>query len=144
MVDSITDETLGELRWNKEFEWWEGKIKLDSDAPFTLYLFARSDFTPDRTITEECRTAIKRIIGSEAEYRVYAAKELLDIHNSEWNDGPPTSIDEFANRLTADTVEVHESGYAEIHFGDGGLFWDHGVGVRLRKSGEFQEAVVEG
>ncbi len=144
MADSITDESLGELRWNEQLEWWEGKIQLDSDMPFTLYVFARSDFTPERAITEKCRAAIKRISVSEAKFRMYAAKELLEIHNSEWNDGAPTSVDEFAKRLTADTVEVHESGYAEIHFGDGGLFWDHGVGVRLRESGEFQEAVVEG
>ena len=144
MADSIKDETLGALAWSSEFEWWEGKIKLDSAAPFVLYVFARPDFTPDREITEECRTAVTRIVTSEAECRIYAANQLCDIHNSEWNDGPPTSEEEFARRLVPDTVEVHESGYAEIHFGDGGLFWDHGIGVRLRPTGEFQEAVVEG
>ena len=144
MSDSIKDETLGTLAWNNEFEWWEGKIKLDSDTPFVLYVFVRPDFTSDREITEECRMAVNRIVTSEAEYRVYAANQLCDIHNSEWNDGPLTSEEEIARRLVTDTVEVHESGYAEIHFGDGGLFWDHGVGVRLRPTGEFQEAVVEG
>ena len=144
MADSITDESLGVLNWNEQLEWWEGKIQLDSETPFTLYIFARSDLTPNRTITDECRAAIERIANREAEYRKYAATELVDIHNSEWNDGPPTSNADFANRLAPDSVEVHESGYAEIHFGDGGLFWDHGVGVRLRESGEFQEAVVEG
>ena len=144
MAELIIDESLGALRWDEQLQWWEGKIQLDSDTPFTLYLFARSDITPDRTITEECRKAVERIVGSEAKCRKYAAKELLDIHNSEWNDGPPTSSDEFARRLTVDSIEVHESGYSEIHFGDGGLFWDHGIGVRLRESGEFQEAVVEG
>ena len=144
MSDSINDETLGTLTWNNEFEWWEGKIKLDSVTPFVLYVFARHDFTSDREITEESRMAVNRIATSEAEYRAYAANQLCDIHNSEWNDGPLISEDEFARRLVPDTVEVHESGYAEIHFGDGGLFWDHGVGVRLRLTGELQEAVVEG
>lgn len=144
MADSIKDELLGTLIWNDQLEWWEGKLKLESATPFVLYVFARRDFTPDRKITDECRKAIHRIVGSEAEYRLYAAKQLCDIHNSEWNNGPPISEAEFAQRLVTDTVEVHESGYAEIHFGDGGLFWDHGVGVRIRESGEFQEAVVEG
>ncbi len=144
MADTITDELLGVLTWNDGLQWWEGRLQLDSDTPFTLYVFARSSFAPDRAITDECRTAIKRIIGSEAECRMYAANELLDIHNSEWNDGSPTSKEAFARRLTPDSVEVHESGYAEFHFGDGGLFCGHGVGVRLRASGEFQEAVVEG
>ncbi len=144
MADSIKDEMLGVLTWDAQLDWWEGKLKLESATPFVLYLLTRSEFTPERRITDECRTAIDRIVESEAEYRLYAAKQLCDIHNSEWNDGPPISEDEFAQRLTPDSIEVHESGYAEIHFHDGGLFWEHGVGVRLRQTGEFQEAVVEG
>jgi len=144
MADVFTDDLLGELRWDEQLEWWEGKIRLDSNKPFTLYVFARDDLISDRIITEECRKAIVRIAESEAQCRAYAAKELLDIHNSEWNDGPPISTDEFIRRLAADSVEVHESGYAEIHFGDGGMFSDHVIGVRLRENGDFQEAVVEG
>ena len=106
MADSITDETLGALAWDSQFEWWEGKIKLASDTPFILYLFARGDFTPDRRITDECRATVTRIVGSESEYRQYAAGQLCEIHNSEWNDGPPTSEEEFARRLVPDTVEV--------------------------------------
>ena len=45
---------------------------------------------------------------------------------------------------TAESVAVHESGYCEVHFRDGDLFWGHSVGVRIREDGSFQEAVVEG
>jgi hypothetical protein len=97
-----------------------------------------------RSITVDARVAIARIRTAEDACRSYACDELLEIHNSEWSEGGVIDAGEFKRRLEPDSVEVHESGYAEVHFRDDDLFWGHSVGVRIRPDGGFQEAVVEG
>jgi hypothetical protein len=48
------------------------------------------------------------------------------------------------SRLIPASIEIHEQGYAEFHFKDGSLFSGHGIGVRIKTDGSFQEAVIEG
>ena len=130
-----------DVTWNPDLEWWEGKILLESDQPFQLYVVARSE---DRRITEAARHTLERLTTLEWASRRFAAAELHEIQQSEWSEGEHVSVEDFANRLIPESVEVHESGYAELHFGDDDLFWGHTVGVRIRADGTFQEAVVEG
>lgn len=138
----IIDNEFGQLIWNSGFDWWEGSIRPSSSDPFVLYIFSRD--SPDKIITNEARAALAKLRNLESVCRDFAASQLLDIYNQEWSDCGAIESDEFARRLTTDAIEVHESGYAEVHFGDGGMFWGHGVGVRIQEDGNFQEAVVEG
>jgi hypothetical protein len=144
MTDEIHDRDLGAISWDREYEWWEGSLRTKSGDSWRLLVLARTGFSPDRAITEASRATIARIRDTEETCRRYAAGELLHMCNEEWNDGPALTTDEFISRLTPDSIEVHESGYAEVHYGDGKLFRDHGVGVRIRPDGSFQEAVLEG
>jgi hypothetical protein len=141
---SIDDAELGVLKWNEQLEWWEGAIRMTSSKELKLFVIARPSLVADRSITEDVRAAIARIRVAEDACRSYACGELLEIHNAEWSEGSIIDADEFKRRLEPDSVEVHESGYSEVHFGDGDLFWGHSVGVRIRPDGSFQEAVVEG
>lgn len=144
MSDTTSDSDLGTLIWDDRLSWWKGSIRLSSEVPFDLYIFARSDKTSERTITVEARCAVDRVRHHEPACRRYAAEALLEIHNSRWSERDVISADEFMLRLAPGSVEIHETGYAEIHFGDGGLFRGHSVGVRIRSDGSFQEAVIEG
>ena len=144
MISSLDDSELGRLTWDDRLKWWEGSISLSSNVAFRLYIFARQGHTPNRGITAEARSALQRIRGLEAACRRYAAEELIGIRNSEWSDGNAVSHADFVRRLTPESVEIHESGYSEMHFGDGDLFWGHSVGIRIGPDGTFQEAVVEG
>lgn len=136
------DADLGELRWNEELKWWEGSVKLESASPFKLYVFSREP--AGRLISVEARHAFRRLRSLEFASRRYAAAELTAIHNDEWSHGRMVSEPEFARRLSPDSIEIHESGYAEFHFKADELFSGHGVGVRVQPDGGFQEAVVEG
>ena len=140
----MIDTELGALKWNEELEFWEGSIRLSSSDAFELAVFARAGLVADRVISADARRAIARIRTAEDACRSFACKELLEIHSAEWSEGNVIDGSEFMRRLEPDSVEVHESGYSEIHFRDGGLFWGHSVGVRIRPDGSFQEAVVEG
>jgi hypothetical protein len=80
----------------------------------------------------------------EAQVRAYAALQLTASYNREWSDGKIVTESEFARRRIPDSIEIHEQGYAEFHFKDAGLFSGHGVGVRIKADGSFQEAVMEG
>ena len=143
-IHSMVDPDLGELIWNARLQSWEGSMRLSSPQPYALHVFARAAHTPDRAITTKARLSIARIRGLEATCRQFASDQLLDIHNSEWPDSEPLRSEDFASRLIASSIEVHEDGYVEVHFGDGGLFSGHVVGVRVRPDGSFQEAVIEG
>ena len=140
----MDDPELGTLTWNDQLEWWEGSIRMTSPKEFELFVLARPSLVEDRSITVDARVAIARIRTAEDACRSYACDELLEIHNSERSEGSVIDAGEFKRRLEPDSVEVHESGYAEVHFRDGDLFWGHSVGVRIRPDGGFQEAVVEG
>jgi hypothetical protein len=140
----MDDPELGTLTWNDQLEWWEGSIRMTSPKEFELFVLARPWLVEGRSITLDARIAIARIRTAEDACRSYACDELLEIHNSEWSEGSVIDADEFKRRLQPDSVEVQESGYAEVHFLDGDLFWGHSVGVRIRPDGGFQEAVVEG
>jgi len=141
---NMDDPDLGPMSWNEQLEWWEGSIRLTSDIPFILCVFARPRETNARAITQQSRHAIERVRSLERASREYAADQLLEIHNSEWAQGNPISGEEFSRRLVPDSLVIHETGYAEIHFRDGGLFWGHSVSVRIQADGNLQEAVVEG
>ncbi len=141
-ADERTDSELGQLKWDDRVDWWEGEITLTSEQPFVLCILSRTD--DKRVITEDARMAIARIRELETRCREYAADELLEIHNSEWSEGNPISKDVFVGRLSPECVVVHETGYAEICFEDGDLFWGHMVEIRIKPDGSFQEAVVAG
>jgi hypothetical protein len=143
-ADSMNDPDLGTLTWDERLNWWEGSIRLSSEVPFKLYIFARAGENPERMITADARRAIGRIRQRESACRRYAADQLLNIRNSEWSRGDVVSAEEFTRRLAPGSVEIHETGYTEIHFGDDGLFLSHSIGVRIRSDGSFQEAILEG
>ena len=141
-MHSITDADFGHLVWNPDLDWWEGSVNLDSPQPFVLYLFSRDD--PNRGISDDARNAFRRLAAMEAPARAYAALQLTASYNREWSDGKIVTEPEFARRLTPESIEIHEQGYAEFHFKDGGLFSGHRIGVRIKADGSFQEAVMEG
>ena len=140
----MNDADLGSLRWNAQLEWWEGSIRMTSTEEVELVVFARASIVSDRSITANARAAIARIRTAEEACRECACRELLEIHNSEWSEDKTIDAGEFMRRLEPESVEVHESGYSEVHFHDDDLFCGHSVGVRIRPDGSFQEAVVEG
>ena len=143
-ANSVIDADRGTLEWNDELEFWEGSIRLSSSEAINLAVFARATLVADRGISADARRAIARLRTAEDACRSFACAELLEIHNAGWSEGDVIDASEFVHRLEPESVEVHESGYSEIHFRDGGLFWGHSVGIRIRPDGTFQEAVVEG
>jgi hypothetical protein len=141
---SVVDPELGPLKWDEHLELWEGSLRLSTSDALELAVFARAKLATNRAITAEARRAIERIRAAEFACRAFACEQLLETQNGEWSDGDIIDSSEFMRRLELESVEVHESGYSEVHFRDGGLFWGHSVGVRIRPDGTFQEAVVEG
>ncbi len=139
---TIQDQDFGELTWDDRLAWWEGFIHLSAPEPFQLYIHTQS--SPEREITSEARHAAARIRASEAAIRSYAADQLLETHNTGWNESDAISAAEFIRRLVPEAVSLHPTGYAEVAFADDDMFWGHTVGVRIRADGNYQEAVVEG
>ena len=138
----MKDSDLGDLDW--EEDGWAGEINLTSEVPFELFIFARANETANREITSGARRAIRWFRDNETTCRLYAADQLLEIHNSEWSDTGNTSKEQFIQSLSPESLVIHESGYAEIGFHAGDLFCGHVVEVRRRANGNFQEACLGG
>ncbi len=110
----LEDHQLGTLIWEDDFKQWEGEICIAPFAPCALSVFSRED--PERPITVPVRAAIARAASSERTYRERAANELLKTYESEWSDEPQLTTQQFMNRWRLISVEVHESGYAELSY----------------------------
>ncbi|MGA3268967.1 MAG: DUF2262 domain-containing protein [Verrucomicrobiota bacterium] len=136
-----TDEQLGELTYDANIGWWEGRVTLASGASFALYVH-----TPgrgDNSITAGARAGFEKMRSSERIVREFAASKLLSVHNDTWNQGEEIDASEFMRRLVPAAIQVWPNGNAEISFGDDNLFWGHEVGVRYR-DGQLSEVVVQG
>jgi hypothetical protein len=138
---SRSDPQLGELTFDSDIGWWEGRVRLPSGTSFVLYVHTPSE--SDNSIADAARTTFEKMHSSEQAAFQFAAQELLAVHNREWNDGKKLAESEFIRRLVPGTMQLWPSGNAEISFGDGNLFGGHEVGVRYR-GGKFTEAVVQG
>jgi hypothetical protein len=135
------DEQLGELTYDPDIGWWEGRVTLTAGSSFVLYVHTPG--RDDSSITEGVKIAFEKMRISEQVAREFAASKLLSVHNDTWNEGEKIDASEFVRRLVPATIQIWPNGNAEISFGDDNLFWGHEVGVRYR-GGRFTEAVVQG
>lgn len=136
-----SDPQLGDLTFDSDIGWWEGRVTLPSGSSFVLYVHTPTE--KDQSITEAARAAFEKMNRSEQAAREFAAAELLSVHNGEWSEGKEILAGEFTRRLVPATIQVWPDGDAEISFEDDNLFWGHEIGVRYR-GGRFTEAVVQG
>jgi hypothetical protein len=68
------------------------------------------------------------------EFRQLAAEKLLSLYNKSWLDEEIGALDHagFVARLDEPSVVLYdEIGYAQVYFGDGGLFAGHSIKVSV-------------
>ena len=150
-VITIKSEIFGELILNKELGWYEGKgAWIGEEVEITI---AVED--EDKDISEDLLLA-EQFFAEQNEWnkkiREYAAEELTDLAN-DWladsvddEDEEPQEITEedFAKRITIDSICFDEGGGFTIYFGDDDMFWGHSVVVYGDVENGPNEAQMEG
>lgn len=138
----INDPILGKLTWNDDFDHWDARVVIKPGLEVDCHLDPTDD--QDERIMEAGRKFIAWLRKKEPAARRYAASELLDTHNDNWNHGDPISARTFASRMTLETVSLRSDGDAGLYYHDGDLFWGHCIIVSVNADHEFKDATMAG
>ena len=139
----IKDTELGELTLDRECNWFVGR-RCGPEICITRST-SSADSRSDVPDVDKGRAVILRIESRMPLIRESIATSLLGVYNEEWReDGPALSSAEFLARIKLTTVVVYPTGSSVLYHGDGGLFGDHCIEVRLDEHGQVAEVCVSG
>lgn len=121
---------------------WEGVLAFPSGSKAEL----RIDVVPakEQAITRAARRTCLAIRAKEAEFKLKAASDLLELFNSDWNEGEPINEKQFIERISIRAVSVETNGSALIYFDDGGMFSGHTIEMSVSKKEKIGAASVVG
>ena len=139
---TIEDEVLGTLTWNKSVNCWGGETEIMPGHTISVTVLAED--TPLATVLEGARPLFQRLRADEPALRQAAADGLLARYNSTWNDGPPLDSATFMAQIALNGFAAYEDGSAEINYDDGDLFWGHTITVSIDANGAFQDVGING
>jgi hypothetical protein len=136
---------LGKLRYQQEYDWYEGKIEVHgSEVSIQLLTNERG----------QVNSALERIASFVSELERYAqlAKEhaaqgLLQIKNETWiedEDEEPLTIEQFQQRMTLESISIDSAGEVSFYHNDGDLFWGHCILVTMDRENNFVGAEIAG
>jgi uncharacterized protein (TIGR03067 family) len=127
----IEDPVLGRLAWDDNLSWYQGELRHEERVV---------SITVEPDEQGEPATALARARGVAArlpEYiqlaRRYAVESLLELKNDAWreDDEPELTPEQFAARISLQSVVVHGDGALTLYHDDGDLFWGHSIQVCL-------------
>jgi len=139
----IEDAVLGSLKWDDNFDWWECELELKSGLKADFHVEPGEDEGDTAAVTRG-REFLQWLRENEHSARQFAASKLLDTHNDSWNEADPTSAEEFANRMTLESVGIDPDGSASMYYHDGDLFWGHTIIVSVKGNHLFKDASIAG
>lgn len=126
---AVTHGRLGDLVYDANVDWWSGKLPFgghDVDVNVTVPSQLERSAALDRAAS-----AIERLDCDAL--KLYAADQLLALHNDTWRDedDDETDAEGFAARMIPRALTVGEDGSVTAWFDDGDLFWGHSIHVSL-------------
>ncbi|HEY1406055.1 MAG TPA: DUF2262 domain-containing protein, partial [Spirochaetota bacterium] len=136
----ITDAVLGTLVWDDRFDRWETRISFGAKTPVDVSI----ETGGDNAALKRAGKAITRLQTNEPAARLYAAEQLLESYNDNWNDGKPITVAAFAKKITLESVSIGPDGECELYYDDGDLFAGHCIIVSMDAKGGFTGADIAG
>ncbi|HNX58970.1 MAG TPA: DUF2262 domain-containing protein [Spirochaetota bacterium] len=128
----------GTFTWDDNYEWWETELKSGK----RIVSISISPENPDDDISRYSGL-IKWIMKNTKEIGEYAASELLENHNENWNDGKPITSAKFVSKLGLDSIHIDPDGIS-VYFDDGDLFYGHCIIVSIDHNNNFTGADIAG
>jgi hypothetical protein len=136
---------LGTLRYEEEYDWYEGQIKVQ-----------QSDISIQLLTDEEGEVAssLKRatdFVGKLAHHaelaKEYAAQNLLELKNETWiedDNEEPLTPEQFNQRMILESISIAPDGKVSFYHNDGDLFWGHCILVTMDSENNFIDAEIAG
>ncbi|WP_051506897.1 DUF2262 domain-containing protein [Saccharibacillus sacchari] len=134
----------GTLVFESEYQWFGGETHLE-DRAVTLNLESA-----ERERALELVPALQKLTEELASLdlaaRRYAAEQLLEVKNDSWLDENEEELteDDFAGRMTLESLTLDEDEEMTLWYEDGDLFWGHSICVRRSADGEWMSAEMMG
>jgi hypothetical protein len=139
---TINDETLGQLVWDEQVDWWAGQREIAPGLTIPVSV-SPNDVALETVLVRAGRTFL-RVQQSDASLRQSASEVLLELCNEEWNEEEPISGADFVARMAPKELTIDSDGSATLYYDDGDLFWGHSILVEMDDSGVFQDASIAG
>ena len=90
------------------------------------------------------RSIIKKIKDGDRDFKLHVAKHLLDLYNDDWSEAEIIDREEFANRISLDSIAIYDDNSAEIYYQDADLFAGHYIALSLDSEGKLGEPDLAG
>lgn len=139
---AVDDPVLGRVTWDDNFDNWEARLELSAGSVVELSL--KPGERSDEATLAAGREVVVWVRKHEPAARRYAAGQMLDTHNDNWNDGKPITARTFTSRITLESVAVHPDGGLTLYYKDGELFAGHCIVVSVSRAREFEDATIAG
>jgi hypothetical protein len=141
----IEHPELGTLRYEEDYDWYEGQISLQqSNIAIQLLI----DETGKVASAIERAIDIVRHLENHAKLaKEYAAQSLLEIKNEAWiedEDEEPLTSEQFEQRMTLESISIDSNGEVSFYHNDGDLFWGHCILVTMDRENNLIGAETAG
>jgi hypothetical protein len=142
-VADIDDPEFGRLKWNSEFQYWQGaRTALGNE--YTIQITPCS--AEDRRISDPARQSFRRVASNLSEVFEQATDSVLPDFREQWSREEAFSRDRLRQLLYLSTIVIEPDGYLEVEFSDQSeeeFLGGHSVVSRFHPDGT-REVVLEG
>ena len=145
---AINLPSVGKLKYNKESECYEGKVKIDSFS-VTLQICYTTPEELDKLIPfidSQMKSRFHEKVLLEME------TEMVKLKNDVWlgeddetgEEEPPISVEDFRKRISISSIIFYEDGSSTIYCNDDDIFWGHYINIYIDKDGKYKSATLAG
>jgi len=131
----LSDETLGEFVLNKDLRFFEGNINWLGETVTAHLEVTIDDKDTWAQALDVLRALFEQQEQRDAEFRTFAAKELIDSAN-EWREQEESedvleelSEEEFIRRISLSSLVATPDGKYMAYYYDDNMFWGHTISV---------------
>lgn len=138
------DVALGSFKLDQRVNWFSGSVRWGtSSVGLNLMPDDRGQITSSLEVARELWA--NQLVWTE-KVRKFSASRLLDLKNESWLDADeaPLAADDFARKVSIESVVVDADGACEFWLDDGALFAGHSIVVRGSVSNGLVEAEIAG
>ncbi|MEJ8302640.1 DUF2262 domain-containing protein [Saccharibacillus sacchari] len=134
----------GTLTFDPDYQRFGGQIA-NGDRPVGLYVDV-SERDQSEALIPALETLIRQLRELDRSAKLYAAEELVELKNDAWLDEDEDELteQEFADRMTLQSLTLDEDAEFTLWYEDGDLFWGHTICVVLGADGEWRSADMMG
>lgn len=146
--ETIKLPLIGELKYNRDFEWYEGEIQIEEDMiGLSVY-----HTTPKKL--EKLIVFVSKQIQSKFHENMLLKieDEMIALKNDSWLEIDektqelelPITAKEFRKRISIESMVFYQDYSSEIYCNDGDLFGGHSIVINIDEKGNYEHSNLAG